>query len=155
VGPGARDPSRAPSRPTISTAERKNTRPWPLKHPAASIVSLRVKCNAMLRRSAGACAPVLAALVLCTAGSALAARYAAPAGSSSNDCASPATPCDLTTAVQGAENGEGAIVEPGSYTVTKSIAPSARNLKVRGDGQASSTASGHLRLTLAAGRRRK
>ncbi len=56
-------------------------------------------------------------LALLTCSSALAqARFAGPAGTSTNPCTREA-PCDFATAVQGAANGDEVVVLPGTYSL--------------------------------------
>jgi len=64
-------------------------------------------------------------------------RYASPAGKSTNNCRSPATACDLRTAVEGKPGnepitGEEVIIEPGSYSVSSTIKTGAPELNVHG-----------------------
>jgi hypothetical protein len=66
-----------------------------------------------------------------------ATRYASSTGTSSESCASPATACDLKTAVAGngvnnPKAGEEVIVEPGTYKVTTKIESTVAPLTVRG-----------------------
>jgi hypothetical protein len=75
---------------------------------------------------------------LAGAPSAWAVRYASPTGASSSNCQTPATACDLTTAVHGVGSnkpakGEEVIVEPGNYSVSGSaIEPGAAGMSVHG-----------------------
>ena len=75
---------------------------------------------------------------LAGAPSAWALRYASPTGNSSSNCQTPATACDLTTAVHGVVSnkpakGEEVIVEPGNYSVSGSaIEPGAAGMSVHG-----------------------
>jgi hypothetical protein len=76
--------------------------------------------------------------VLGGAQGAWAVRYASPTGASSSNCQTPATACDLTTAVHGVGSnkpakGEEVIVEPGNYSVSGSaIEPGAAGMSVHG-----------------------
>ncbi len=67
----------------------------------------------------------------------LATRYAAPSGSSADDCHSVATACDLKTAIQGngpnlPSAGEEVIVEPGNYSFSDFVMQGAPNLNIHG-----------------------
>ncbi len=82
------------------------------------------------------CATTALALLLLGPSCALALRYASPSGLSSGSCASVAAACDLKSAVEGAASKEVVIVEPGEYTVSSSIAPTAYGVTVEGaEGQ--------------------
>jgi hypothetical protein len=80
-----------------------------------------------------------AVLMLGAAPTALAApplRYASPSGNSTNDCATPATACDIQTAISGnganqPEAGQEVVVAPGTYNLTATLNPPV-NLYVHG-----------------------
>jgi hypothetical protein len=80
----------------------------------------------------------VALFVLGGAQGAWALRYASPTGASSSNCQTPATACDLATAVHGVggnkpAKGEEVIVEPGNYSVSGSaIEPGAAGMSVHG-----------------------
>ena len=80
-----------------------------------------------------------ATAMLAAPSSALALRYASPTGLSTNDCQSPATACDLATAIAGdggtntPSAGEEVIVQPGSYTNDATLLPGAPNMYIHGD----------------------
>jgi hypothetical protein len=64
-------------------------------------------------------------------------RYASPTGKSTDNCQTPATACDLLTAVHGKtgdepNKGEEVIVEPGSYSVSHELEPGAGEMDVHG-----------------------
>jgi hypothetical protein len=66
-----------------------------------------------------------------------AVRYASPTGTSSENCQTPATACDLKTAIHGtgANNpvsGEEVIVEPGAYTISVTLTPGAHKMFIHG-----------------------
>jgi hypothetical protein len=81
----------------------------------------------MLRRLT----PITTSLLLLATATATAApgpRYASPTGTTSQNCDSPATACDITTAIvgNGGNNpvaGQEVIVEPGTYTLGATLAP--------------------------------
>lgn len=81
---------------------------------------------------------VLAALLALPA-PAFALRYASPTGISTNNCATPATACDLDTAIEGdggsnvPSNGEEVIVLSGTYNNAAFIVQGAPNMYVHGD----------------------
>jgi hypothetical protein len=84
-----------------------------------------------------AAAGVVAAIALAGAADASAIRYASPRGKATNDCKTPATACDLTTAVQGVpanepNANEEVVVEPGTYDVASTIKAGASPLNVHG-----------------------
>jgi hypothetical protein len=84
----------------------------------------------------------LVGIFLITAGAAPALattppRYASPSGTSAESCATPATACDITTAVDGTSGnnpvyGQEVIIEPGTYTLSTGLAPTVGNLNVHG-----------------------
>jgi hypothetical protein len=85
----------------------------------------------------------LASILLLAAGAtpAMAApppRYASPSGTSADDCATPATACDIATAIDGSGGnapvggGQEIIVEPGTYTLTATLAPTVNGIYVHG-----------------------
>jgi len=65
-------------------------------------------------------------------------RYASPTGKSTDNCQTPATACDLRTAVEGVAGndpavGEEVVVEPGKYSVSVTpIAPGAQRMDIHG-----------------------
>jgi hypothetical protein len=64
-------------------------------------------------------------------------RYASPSGTSSDSCATPATACDIRTAIDGSGGnnpvtGQEIIVEPGTYTLTSELVMTVGNLDVHG-----------------------
>lgn len=68
---------------------------------------------------------------------ALAIRYASPTGTSGLNCHTPATACDLTTAIQGAPgneptSGEEVVVEPGTYKLAAKIETGASSMNIHG-----------------------
>jgi len=81
-----------------------------------------------------------ALLVACAAAPALAStapRYASPAGTSTDDCTTPATACDIVTAIDGnggndPVDGQEIVIEPGTYTLTTTLAPTVDHLDVHG-----------------------
>jgi hypothetical protein len=82
----------------------------------------------------------VAVAALAAPSSALAAqRYASPAGLSTGSCLTPATACDLATAIHGdgiansPSAGDEVIVEPGSYTNNAILIAGAPNMFIHGD----------------------
>jgi hypothetical protein len=72
-----------------------------------------------------------------TASTASAVRYASPTGVSANNCQTPATACDLATAIEGVfgnvpKEGEEVIVAAGNYAVVKTISTGAARMNVHG-----------------------
>jgi hypothetical protein len=55
-------------------------------------------------------------------------RYASPTGTSAQDCSTPASACDIATAIDGSGGndpvaGQEVIVEPGTYTLSSTLDP--------------------------------
>lgn len=70
----------------------------------------------------------VAALIWASAASAAGPRYASPSGSAAQDCTTPATACDITTALEGSganqpTTGQEVVVEPGTYVVSTTLTP--------------------------------
>ncbi len=79
-------------------------------------------------------------------------RYASPTGTSAQNCLTPATACDLVTAISGADQGDEVFVAPGTYATSTTLASNQRGIKVHGyAGQPrpviSSTAPSAVNLT--------
>jgi hypothetical protein len=77
----------------------------------------------------------IAALAL--PGHAFATRYAAQGGTSAQDCATPATACNLEKAIEGSGGnlpmpGEEVIVLPGTYSLAAEVMQGASNLNIHG-----------------------
>lgn len=67
-------------------------------------------------------------------------RYASPTGTSAQDCATPATACDIATAIDGTGantpvSGQEIVVEPGTYTLSGTLAPTVDTVIHGVDGQ--------------------
>src|SRR5580704_8370545 len=67
------------------------------------------------------------------ASAAMLPRYASPTGTSADDCASLANACDIATAIDGTAgnmpvSGQEVIVEPGTYTLTATLAPTVNTI---------------------------
>jgi hypothetical protein len=69
---------------------------------------------------------------------AFATRYAGPSGTSAQSCSTPATACDLQTAIEGSgpnlpSDGEEVIILPGDYSLSDDVVQGVPNLFVHGD----------------------
>jgi hypothetical protein len=88
-------------------------------------------------RRLGVCWAIIVCTTAATAGAASAARYASPTGLSANSCQTPATACDLATAIHGVlgnapKQGAEVIVAPGNYAVVETIETGAAGMNVHG-----------------------